>query len=151
MRDPGSTPIPWSSNDELRDAFDVAEHVVARSLVCLRLPRTRTPSFVPLRCLLCRGFARLRCDGCAETRLVAFCCKGRGFCPSCLGRKMSATAANLVDYVMPKVALRQWVLTAPFAWRGRLGFDGQLLGVVVRKLSDAVLAFYRRRQASSDG
>lgn len=44
--------------------------------------------------LLCRGFARLRCDGCAETRLVAFACKGRGFCPSCLGRKMSATAAN---------------------------------------------------------
>ncbi|MBX3205999.1 MAG: transposase zinc-binding domain-containing protein [Labilithrix sp.] len=28
--------------------------------------------------LLCRGFARLRCDGCAETRLVAFSCKGRG-------------------------------------------------------------------------
>jgi hypothetical protein len=46
--------------------------------------------------VLCRGFARLRCDGCAETRLVAFSCKGRGFCPSCLGRKMSATAANLV-------------------------------------------------------
>lgn len=43
--------------------------------------------------LLCRGFARLRCDGCEETRLVAFSCKGRGFCPSCLGRKMAATAA----------------------------------------------------------
>ncbi len=80
--------------------------------------------------LLCRGFARLRCDGCAVTRLVAFACKGRGFCPSCLGRKMSATAANLVDYVMPKVALRQWVLTVPFAWRSRLGFDGELLGAV---------------------
>jgi hypothetical protein len=24
--------------------------------------------------LLCRGFARLRCDGCEETRLVAFSC-----------------------------------------------------------------------------
>ncbi len=50
--------------------------------------------------LLCWGFARLRCDACVETRLVAFSCKGRGFCPSCLGRKMSATASNLVDYVM---------------------------------------------------
>jgi len=101
--------------------------------------------------LLCRGFARLRCDGCAETRLVAFACKGRGFCPSCLGRKMSATAANLVDYVIPKVPLRQWVLTVPFAWRSRLGFDGALLGAVVRKLADAVLAFYRRRLVEEDG
>ena len=43
--------------------------------------------------LLCRGFARLRCsETCKQTRLVAFSCKGRGFCPSCLGRKMCATA-----------------------------------------------------------
>jgi hypothetical protein len=56
-----------------------------------------------------------------------------------------------VDYVMPKVALRQWVLTVPFAWRGRLGFDGELLGAVVRKLADAVLAFYRRKVAAADG
>jgi hypothetical protein len=82
---------------------------------------------------------------------VAFACKGRGFCPSFLGRKMSATAANLVDYVMPKVPLRQWVLTVPFAWRSRLGFDGALLGAVVRKFADAVLAFYRRRLLEEDG
>lgn len=31
-----------------------------------------------------------------------------------------------------------------FAWRSRLGFDGALLGAVVRKLSDAVLAFFSR-------
>jgi hypothetical protein len=95
--------------------------------------------------LLCRGFARLRCDACSETRLVSFSCKGRGFCPSCLGRRMSATAANLVDYVVPRVPLRQWVLTVPFSWRKRLGFNGPLLGAVVRKFSDAVLAFYKRR------
>ena len=82
---------------------------------------------------------------------MAFACKGRGFWPSCLGRKMSATAANLVDHVMPKVALRQWVLTVPFAWRSRLGFDGALLGTVVRKFADAVLAFYRRRLGEANG
>jgi hypothetical protein len=31
--------------------------------------------------LLCRGFARLKCQGCGESRLVAFSCKGRGLCP----------------------------------------------------------------------
>ena len=65
--------------------------------------------------LLCHGFARLKCGGCDETRLVAFSCKGRGFCPSCLGRKMSATAAHLIEDVLPPVDLRQWVLTVPNA------------------------------------
>lgn len=45
--------------------------------------------------LLCRGFARLKCDTCNESRLVAFSCKGRGFCPSCQGRRMCATAATI--------------------------------------------------------
>lgn len=34
------------------------------------------------------GFARFRCTGCRAERLVAFSCKGRGFCPSCGGRRM---------------------------------------------------------------
>ncbi|XXZ63558.1 transposase zinc-binding domain-containing protein [Sorangium sp. So ce341] len=70
--------------------------------------------------LLCRGFARLRCERCEESRLVAFSCKGRGFCPSCLGRRMGATAANLIEDVLPEVAHRPWVLTFPFPWRRRL-------------------------------
>jgi Transposase zinc-binding domain len=31
---------------------------------------------------LAGGFARFRCVGCQTERLVAFSCKGRGFCPS---------------------------------------------------------------------
>src|SRR5579862_6202136 len=34
------------------------------------------------RGVLARGFARLRRDGCRAEMLVAFSCKGRGFCPS---------------------------------------------------------------------
>lgn len=99
--------------------------------------------------LLCRGFARLRCDGCLETRLVAFTCKGRGFCPSCLGRKMAATAAHLIEDVLPAGApLRQWVLTVPFAWRRRLGYDGALLLALTRLFVKTVLDFYRERCGS---
>jgi hypothetical protein len=36
---------------------------------------------------------------------------------------MSATAAHLIEDVLPAVDLRQWVLTVPFAWRKRLGYD----------------------------
>ncbi len=95
--------------------------------------------------LLCRGFAHLKCMDCPERRLVAFACKGRGFCPSCMGRRMASTAANLVECVLPGVALRQWVLTVPFPWRKRLAYDGALLGAVTRVFVSTVLGFYRDR------
>jgi transposase-like zinc-binding protein len=38
--------------------------------------------------VLARGFAPFRCDECGHEMLVAFSCKGRGFCPY-LGRKGS--------------------------------------------------------------
>lgn len=95
--------------------------------------------------LLCRGFAMLACEDCDERRLVAFSCKGRSFCPSCLGRRMAQTGANLLDHVIPRVPLRQLVLTVPFELRTRLAYDGELLGAVSRIFVDSVLGFYRRR------
>jgi hypothetical protein len=41
--------------------------------------------------------------------------------------------------VLPKVALRQWVLTVPFELRARFGFDGKLLGAVSRLFVDTVV------------
>ena len=87
--------------------------------------------------LLCRGFARLKCESCAEQHLVAFACKGRGICPSCLGRKMCQTALNLTEHVLPPVALRQWVFTLPHPLRARLGYDAPLLGAVTRLFVDS--------------
>ena len=53
--------------------------------------------------VLAHGFARLRCTDCAFERFVPFSCKGRGFCPSCGGRRMTECAARLVDEVLPRV------------------------------------------------
>ena len=47
--------------------------------------------------VLGRGFVRVHCDGCGRDELVAFSCKGSALCPSCVGRRMSDTAARLVD------------------------------------------------------
>lgn len=55
------------------------------------------------------GFARFYCTSCRAERLVAFSCKGRGFCPSCGGRRMTERAARLVGHVWPEVPVRQWV------------------------------------------
>ena len=100
-----------------------------------------------VRCrVLAHGFALLRCPDCDRRIAVGFSCKGRGFCPSCAGRRMAETAANLVEHVIPQQAsLRQWVLTLPFELRARLAFDGELLGAVCRTFVDSVLGAYRRR------
>ena len=93
-----------------------------------------------------RGFAHIKCGSCGHSRLVAFSCKGRGFCPSCFGRRMAEVSLNLQDHVLPEhVPLRQWVLTLPYPLRARLAYDGPLLGAVVRLFADTVLAWYRRR------
>ncbi len=67
--------------------------------------------------ILAYGFVRVRCAACRYDRVVAFSCKGRGFCPSCGGRRMADTAAFLVDRVLPVVPVRQWVLSLPIALR----------------------------------
>ncbi len=99
-----------------------------------------------LRCgILAYGFARAHCFACGLDRLVAFSCKGRGFCPSCGGRRMSDTAAHLVDRVLPKVPIRQWVLSLPFALRYRLAYDAPLTSAVLGLFVRTVFASLRRR------
>jgi hypothetical protein len=88
--------------------------------------------------LLQRGFALVACKDCPERRLVAFSCGSRSFCPCCMGRRMAATTLNLLDHVVPKVGLRQFVLTVPHALRARLAYDGLLMGAVSRIFVDSV-------------
>ena len=94
-----------------------------------------------------RGFGFLQCTGpeCRDKLLAAFSCKGRGWCPSCLGRTMAETSANWVEHVLPSSApLRQWVLTLPFELRARVAYDRELCGRITRLFADCVLGFYRR-------
>jgi hypothetical protein len=48
--------------------------------------------------VLAHGFARARCGQCGHDFLIAFSCKGRGVCPSCITGRMVATAAHLTDH-----------------------------------------------------
>jgi hypothetical protein len=102
------------------------------------------------RCgVLAHGFARFRCTGCGTERLVAFSCKGRGFCPSCGGRRMTERAAHLIDHVLPRAPVRQWVLSLPFELRYRLAWDHRLCRAVLAVYTRALQGFYRRRASAS--
>jgi hypothetical protein len=99
-----------------------------------------------LRCgILAHGFVRLACEACHEARLVAFSCKRRGFCPGCIGRRMSERAAHLVDNVLPRVPVRQWVLTVPHGLRYRMAHDPSLTTAVLAVLVRAVSGWLKRR------
>jgi len=78
------------------------------------------------------GFVRVHCDSCGRDRVVPFSCKGRGFCPSCGGRRMADTAAHLADRVIPEVPTRQWVLTPPYTLRFLMAYDAKLTADIHR-------------------
>ena len=85
------------------------------------------------------GFLRVRCTACHAERLIAYSCKRRGFCPSCAARRMTESAALLVDEVLPQEPLRQWVLSVPFPLRYLFATDpaamGAVLGIVYRAIA----------------
>ncbi len=109
------------------------------------LPRYVVEEFrAYLRCgVLAHGFARARCVGCGHDMFVAFSCKLRGVCPSCGGRRMSETAAKLVDRVLPAVPVRQWVLSVPFELRVMLAADPASLTLTSRVLFEELRRWYR--------
>jgi hypothetical protein len=93
-----------------------------------------------LRCgLLQYGFLRVKCQSCTHEKITAFSCKGRGFCPSCGGKRMAETAAWLTDAVIPNVAVRQWVLSLPIPMRYLVAthprIQSALLEITIRVIS----------------
>ena len=88
--------------------------------------------------ILAHGFLRLRCGECGHDKLLAFSCKRRGFCPSCGARRMSQTAAHLVDHVIPQVPVRQWVLSLPIPLRVLLAAQPELVTPVLQVVQRVV-------------
>ena len=85
------------------------------------------------------GFLRVRCETCHDEKLVAFSCKKRGFCPSCGARRMTDSAALLVDEILPHQPMRQWVLSVPFPLRFLFASNPTAmtgaLGIIYRAIS----------------
>jgi len=84
------------------------------------------------------GFIHAQCCSCKESLVIAFSCKQTGLCNSCDGKRMVALAAHRVDEIIPKVRIRQWVITFPFdvrlllAWNNK--FRSNIISAVMRGL-----------------
>jgi hypothetical protein len=100
-----------------------------------------------LRCgLLQYGFLAAKCRDCDRTILVAFSCKRRGpCCTSCGARRMCNEAAHLVDHVIPRVAVRQFVLSAPFELRLLLASRADAFGAKTSIFMQEVFRWQRER------
>jgi hypothetical protein len=139
-----------------------AEHTVLHQVIALHLEAfldavaeagdgVGLPQFVEREFrefLLCgvfeAGVARFQCEGCAREHLVPFSCKGRAWCPSCGGRRMTERAAHLVDAVLPWVPVRQWVLTMPYRLRYQMAWNHGLSRAVLRVYTRVLLGVYAR-------
>ncbi len=95
--------------------------------------------------VLAAGFARMQCSqpGCTFERLVAYSCKGRSICPSCVSRRMVDCAAHLTDRVLPVAPYRQWTLSLPYDVRLRIGYDKQRIADVLSYFLRTVFAWQR--------
>src|SRR5919106_5877239 len=78
---------------------------------------------------------------CAQEKLVAFSCKRRGFCPACGARRRVETATHLVDYVIPRVPVRQWVLSFPIPLRLLFAAHPELLAPVLQIVYRVIATF----------
>jgi hypothetical protein len=58
---------------------------------------------------------------------------------------MTERAAHLIDHVLPRVPVRQWVLSLPFELRYRLAWDHKLCRAVLAVYTRALFGFYRKR------
>ena len=92
--------------------------------------------------VLAYGFVRVACDGCRREQFVAFSCKKRGFCPSCGGKRMAETATHLTDNIIPRVKVRQYVLSVPIPLRYWMASNKRLLAQVHRIFASEVERFY---------
>lgn len=105
-----------------------------------------------LRCgIPAEGFARVHCRDCGYDHILPFSCKGRSWCPSCLGRRMNEGAAFLVDRVLGDTPMRHWVLSLPIPLRYLLAYDSELCGEVLGAFVKAIFRWLRWKAKSELG
>jgi hypothetical protein len=105
--------------------------------------------------ILDQGFARLRCEGCGESAIVAFSCKQRCVCPSCHQKRELLWAEWAGEELLEDEPHRQVVFTIPKRLRIYFRYDRKLLGELAscawRALRLYLAAFFDREDITPGG
>ena len=84
------------------------------------------------------GGARIYCDTCKHSLLVAFSCKKRGVCPSCAAKRAVKFGEHIYDTVLERVPHRHIVFTIPKRLRVYLRYDRGLNSLLFRAARQTV-------------
>jgi len=100
-----------------------------------------------------RGSATFRCvrPSCGETRVVAFPCHTRQFCPSCAARRARSVGLRLAAVADPRVPHRQVVFTIPRLLRPFLRRSRALLDLLFDAAGETLRGFLTARTDCTDG
>ena len=111
------------------------------------LPKHVTKEFEEyLKCgILAHGFLRLKCQDCKAERLVAFSCRGRGFCPSCIGKRQALVTEFLMESLLGGLPVRQFVLSFPFELRFLMARDAKLMSLVLAIVNKSISRLYSKK------
>lgn len=82
--------------------------------------------------ILSHGTARIYCDGCKHSLLIAFSCKRRGVCPSCGAKRAVKFAEHIYSEVIEDVPHRHTVFTIPNRLRVFFKYDRKLNSILFR-------------------
>jgi Transposase zinc-binding domain len=116
QRAPGGTPVHYKRHRPEQTTLHrrVQQHAETFFAQAVAAAGVDLPQFVKdefdafLECgIPVHGFLRLQCGDCGHDKLVANSRKRRGFCPSCVVRRMAHTAPHLVNRVIPHVPVHQ--------------------------------------------
>ena len=95
--------------------------------------------------VLAYGFLRVKCDDCKNEKLVPFSCKKRGFCPTCTSKRMSETTEHIESDLIPRVPLRQFVLSVPIPLRFWMSCEPKLQSKIHGIVCRVINGFYKRK------
>ena len=88
--------------------------------------------------LLQHGAARVYCDTCKHSLLVALSCKKRGLCPSCNTKRAVKFREHLYDSVLERVPHRHCGFTLPKRIGVFFRYDRSLLDILFKAAASAV-------------
>jgi hypothetical protein len=61
---------------------------------------------------------------------------------------MNDIAAQLVDYVIPKTAVRQWVVTVPIYLRYIMASNKKVLSKILKIIISTISSYYKKKVAT---